>query len=130
MSSVGHFYRNVVKEGAAQVIGASVTDTVISDEFNISDHDSLYFRARVKTSATTVAVGITVKLQTNSHKDGTWLDSKTVAVTTNGTFEIKLLPEVAGDQTFLPLLGLGRLVITTGAGDAVTIDSLHISKRP
>ncbi len=131
MSSTGHMFKNVVKNATAQAVSASATNQVVSDVFRLSHADSLWFRARVKFSSQTVAVGVTAKLQTNSHIDGVWLDSKTLALTgASGTFEFKLLKEDTNDQTYLPLLSLARIVITTGAGDATTIDSIFVSNRP
>lgn len=83
------------------------------------------FVAKVKVSGVTIVGGITAKLQTAIGDD--WQDSKTVSVTATGIFYIKLLPTVAGDQAFLPLLNKGRIVVTTtNAGDTFTVDEVQI----
>lgn len=110
--------------GIVQAVTANQTNLAISREFPITASGSRNLVVAIKTSATTVAAAITAKLQTAVN--GTYQDSKTVSVTGNGYFFIKLNVEVAGDQTYLPLLNSGKVVITTGAGDAVTIDSVDI----
>lgn len=42
-------------------------------------------------------------------------------LTAVGLFSIPLLDEVAGDQTYLPLRSMARIVATTGAGDSLEI---------
>lgn len=108
----------------AQTVGASQTNTVISSEFPITAGGALNCVVKLKFSSVTVAAGITAKLQTAIGSD--WVDSKTAAVSATGAFYIKLQTNLAGDQTFLPLLNKGRLVLTTGAGDTATVTSVEI----
>lgn len=110
---------------AGQVVGASATNTPISKEYRVTSWGALRQQIAVKASAVTLAVAITAKLQTSIDGGTTWVDSKTVAVTANGVFYIKLLETVAGDQTYLPLLNTARVVLTTGAGDTATIDWVY-----
>lgn len=112
------------KLGNIGVVGAAQTDLAITKEFPITAWGSRYLVVAVKCSAVTVAVAITAKLQTGV--DGNFFDSKPVSVTADGTFFIKFLPERAVDQTYLPLLSRGRVVITTGAGDTATIDTVNV----
>lgn len=116
---------------ASQSIGASVTNQVISvPSFRISNFLQDNFIVKILVASSTVAVGITAKLQTRMSVDAGWEDSKTVAITTgasNSLFTIKLLSTVAGDQTYLPLAPEGRLVITTGAGDSCVITNAWIT---
>jgi hypothetical protein len=45
----------------------------------------------------------------------------------DGSFYIKLQTTAAGDQTYLPLLNNGRVVISqTNAGDEATVDSVYV----
>lgn len=106
-------------------LGASVSNSVVSKEFRITAGGAAKLVLALKASSVTAGAGITAKLQTamNSY---TWVDSKTVSVTGNGEFYIKLLAENSSDQTYLPLLSKGRLVVTTGAGSAITIDSCYV----
>lgn len=105
-------------------VGASATNTVVSKAFPITAGGATHMVLKIKASAATVAAGITAKLQTAIGDD--WVDSKTVAITAAGNFYIKLNIEVSGDQTYLPLLNKGQIVITTGAGDSVTITEVDV----
>lgn len=109
-----------------KVVGASQTNTPITlDGWPITAGGATRgFVVKLKVSAVTVGTAITAKLQTAIGAD--WVDSKTVAVSATGDFYIKLLPTVSGDQTFLPLLNKGRVVLTTGSGDTATVDSVNI----
>jgi len=110
---------------ASQSIGASVTNQVISvPSFRIPEDLNTRLRITILVASSTVAVGITAKLQVRISGSAGWVDSKTVAITTgasNTLFEIKFLETIAGDQTYLPLPPEGRLVITSGAGDSCVI---------
>lgn len=114
-----------IKSKTVSAIGASVSNSPISDQFPIYAGGAMRGMViKINVSGVTVGAGITAKLQTAI--DGEFEDSKTVAVTANGNVYIKLLAAAAADQTYLPLLSTGRVVITTGAGSAVTIDSMQI----
>lgn len=107
------------------VISGVVANQVATVVYPITAGGSLNKVIKIKASSVTVVGSITAKLQTAISND--WVDSKTVTISANGDFYIKLNIEVAGDQTFLPLLNAGRVVVTTtNAGDAVTIDSVDI----
>lgn len=112
------------KLGNLQPIGASVTNQAISKPFPITAGGALHLVVAIKASAVTVGTAITAKLQTGV--DGIFADSKTASIAGNGVVYIKLSAETAGDQTYLPLLAVGQVVITTGSGDAVTIDSVNV----
>lgn len=119
----GWYPRDVKKNGLA-ALGASLTDSAISEIFPITAGGARMMAIKIKASAVTVGGGITAKLQSGINQE--FVDSKTVAIAANGNVYIKLLAEAAGDQTFLPLLRSGRIVITTGVGSAVTIDSIQV----
>lgn len=122
----GYAPENVVlSTSSPAAYGASLTNQVVSKEFRISPGGSCRLVLALDTSAVTAGAGITAKLQT-AVDDFTWVDSKTVAVTATGDFYIKLAIEIAADQTFLPLLAKGRVVVTTGAGSAVTFDAIWV----
>lgn len=109
----------------AQAISGVVTNQVVSRPYPITAGGSLHHVIKVVASGVTVVGSVTAKLQTAIGSD--WVDSKTVAITADGNFYIKLNVEVAGDQTYLPLLNQGRVVITTtNAGDAVTISDVQV----
>lgn len=108
-----------------QVVGASATNSPVSKEYRVTFSGSIYHVIAAKFSSVTVGTGITAKLQTSPDGGTTWVDSKTVAVTTNGYAYIKLAINIAGDQTYLPLLNVARIVLTTGAGDTATVDAIY-----
>ena len=126
---MGYTARNVVYSGAPVSVGASATNSVLTgnpngDAFYIHHCFSTSYRLDVSCSAVTAGAGITLKLQTRFSNEEAWQDSKTAAVTGNGIVTIALLDTVAGDQSFLPLRPQARLVVTTGAGSAVTVDAV------
>ena len=123
----GHYTKNVLLNGAAQVVGESVTAQAVSNEFRINAEDSLNFRMSILTTTSTVAVGITAKLQHSWDGGATWFavgSRAQVAITGDDSFEISLVVTDTSDAAQLPLYPLGRLVIDTGAGDAVTITEI------
>jgi hypothetical protein len=122
--SLGWNAKAVKKNGVAD-IGASVTNVAISEEFSIYAGGAMNgLVLKLKCAGVTAGAGITAKLQ--SAINGDYVDSKTVAITANGDFYITLHAEKAADQTYFPLLASGRVVITTGAGSAVTISSIYL----
>lgn len=116
--------KNVVKSGLSAV-GASETDLPISNDFSISGQGACQGMViAVACSSVTVGAGISAKLQ--SGLSGVYMDAKSVSITGNGVFYIKLLAANSSDQTYLPLLAGGRVVLTTGAGSACTVDSVSV----
>jgi len=128
----GYFPDEVVRTDVNVVVAAQ-TNLAVSKEFRISGQGSVKFRVDLVADAVTVGAGITAKLQTTSgvDKDGNedWVDAKTTAVTAAGSFSISLLAQLAADQTYLPLRPKGRVVVTTGAGSAVTFESIRIMQE-
>lgn len=110
----------------APVIAGITTNQVISREgFPITAGGAQHFVAKIVASGVTVVGAVTAMLQTAIGSD--WQDSKTVTISADGIYYIKLLAERTADQTFLPLLNKGRVVVTTtNAGDAVTIASVDV----
>jgi len=114
-----------IKKNEVSAVGASVTNFAISKDFPIDGAGAMQgLVVKIKVTGVTVGTGITAKLQTAI--DGDFVDSKTAAISADGNFYIKLLAAAAGDQTYFPLLSTGRVVVTTGAGDAVTITSIQL----
>ncbi len=102
-----------------------VTNLVVSKPFPVTAGGSRNMAIKLVFSGVTVAGAITAKLQTALNDD--WVDSKTVTVSATGNFYIKLLEAASADQTYLPLLSSGRIVITTtNAGDIFTISSVQV----
>ena len=116
---------SILLQDTSKVIGASITAQVVSDVFNI--YDNRYLLIDVVASAVTSTTGITARFQDKSGTGTTWNTKKTVAITIAGMVSISLLPEVAADQAHLPLRKQGRVVVTTGVDDAVTMDSIIVT---
>jgi len=118
---------NILKSRTSQAIGASQTDLVISEVLKIDVGTRI--RVDIAASSVTSAVGLTVKLQDSMDKL-TWSTLSSagqVAVTVDATVTINLLDTVSGDQVDLPLRPFIRVIITTGAGDAATIDAIFVA---
>lgn len=113
------------KLGAQGPVSGVVTNLPVTSEFPITAGGALNMAIKITATGVTVAGSITAKLQTAIGSD--WVDSKTVAITADGSVYLKLNIQVAADQTFLPLLNKGRIVLTTtNAGDAATVSSVKI----
>jgi hypothetical protein len=108
-------------------VSGVVTNKPISIQYPLTSGGALHHVVKITVSGVTVAGSITAMLQTAIGND--WQNSKTVSITANGIYYIKLNVEASGDQTYLPLLNKAQIVLsTTNAGDAVTInevDELH-----
>jgi len=115
-----------------KVLGASLTNEAISNEIGLTYNGSLNLRVDVVTSAVTVGAGITVKLQMRSGNFEAWADvagaNASASVTAAGTFSMRQNVEVAADQANMPLKKQVRVVATTGAGSAVTINEVRCSQ--
>lgn len=115
----------------APTVGASITEKPIA-EFSSDFESSLHFRCDLVVSSVTASTGITVKLQDKA-LGGAYEDlssaNASVSITGNGTFSIVLLVERSADQVDLPIKKSCRLVVTTGAGDAVTFDNISVQQR-
>ena len=111
----GYSTRNVLRNEQAQTVGANQTNQAITKIFNMS-------------SGVTVGTGITAKLQHAYKKTVAFQDispAVQVSVTGDGNFELEF--DVTEDNA-KPLWPLGRIVITTGAGDSVTVDGVVITR--
>lgn len=105
-----------------QPIGASQTNVPISKKFPITAGGSKNLVVCISVSAASGTV--TAKLRT-SIGSGTPVDSKTVSITAAGDYYIKLNSDLLADQTYLPLLSLGEVVVTTAAGASVTVTAVQ-----
>lgn len=115
----------ILLDKTAQAVPEETTAQVVSEVFNI--YDNRYLLIDIVASDVTDTTGITAVFQDKSGTGSTWTTKKSVAIEANGQVSISLMPEVAGDQTYLPLRKQGRVVITTGADDEVTIDSIVVT---
>jgi hypothetical protein len=103
-------------------IPASQTDVSVSKKFPITAGGSKNLVICITVSAASGTV--TAKLR-SSLGSGIPVDSKTVSITGAGDFFIKLNSDLLADQTYLPLLSLGDVVITTGGASSVTVTSVQ-----
>lgn len=124
---MSYVVENVVRGRAAFVLAASLTDEPITEVFRLEGLDATAFR--IDFSASAVTGSIDIKLQTRMSDDVAWADAKTGAIAATGVTSLKLLDTVAGDQPFLPLGGQCRVVATSGAGEALTLDGVYRARR-
>lgn len=124
----GYSTRNVTKDSAAQVVGASVTAQAVTNIFNMSSEDAKYFRAVLEVSGVTVGAGITASLQHTYKKTATFKELSpaiSVSITGNGEFELEFDVSEANNKPTWPL---AQIVITTGVGSAITVDNVIITR--
>lgn len=121
---------SVLLNEVSQVLGASVTAQAVSIPFRISYSGSLNILIGIKCSSVTAGAGITAKLQSslwgNSQSD--WVDGNSASISGNGWVYIRMNVQASGDQSKLPLGDVGRVVVTTGAGSAVSVDAVVLAQ--
>jgi len=106
-------------------VSGVVTNLAASTEFPITAGGSTSMVIKITSSNVTVVGSITAKLQSAIGAD--WVDAKTVTITASGASYIKLNVNIAADQTHLPLLNRGRIVLTTtNAGDQITVSDVRV----
>jgi hypothetical protein len=123
----GYVPKSILKKpGNAIVIGASA-EQVVSEETAVTAGGSIRCRVDILVSDVTVTTAITAKLQMRTFQDE-WSDlagaNASVTITTDGQVSITQLIERSADQPNLPLKSFIRVVISTGTGDAVTVDKI------
>jgi hypothetical protein len=121
---MGYTSRSQLLQATSQAVAASQTNQVVSEVFTLTSADASRFRADLTAESTTGTV--TVMLQ-SSHDGTTWIDGKDVSVA-DGTVTVNYLPEVAGDQTYLPLPPLGRFAVTTAGASGTTISAIRVAR--
>ena len=120
---------NMVPARGAITLGASETDTVVSEVFDMSNEDSKYSLIRLDTSSVTVTNAVTANLQHSWDGGTTWEDIGSgvqVSITGNNTYQMELDYSAANSSLAWPL---ARVVVTTGVGDACTVDAVYVSRR-
>lgn len=90
--------------------------------------------AELTTVVATVATitdntGITLKLQGSWDNGATWMDAATLALETAGVKTLHYRAGWDGSVVKDPLPSICRVVVTTGATDAVNISQVLVSKR-
>lgn len=109
----------------------NLTDDPVSKSFPISADGAKNILVGVLVSDVTVATAISLKLQSSLQvsDSSAWRTAKTASVTVDGWVYLSLNVEAAGDQSVLPLGPAGRVVVTTGAGDSLSIDAVIVCQR-
>lgn len=110
----------------SKAISGVVTNEPLTAEFNFTAAGSLNGIIKLKVASVTQVGTITPKLQAANGSD--WVDIKSgSAITAAGSTYIRWNIEVAADQSVLPMLNKGRVVLTTTNGsDALTVVSCEI----
>ena len=123
---------HVLLAETAQAVAASQTKQIVSRMFLLTGAGmSRGFRVDVSCSSVTSAAGITAILQ--SSPDGeTWADVDATnikaAITTDGWVGISANAADSTVATKFPVQPRCRVVVTTGAGDAATVDDIIVSQ--
>jgi len=107
-------------------VGASETDTPITNPFRISAEDSKALMVNVVCTSVTVTNAITANLQDSVDGGVTWADVKTVAIAGNGTVEIEINAHDGSDTLVHPL---ARITVDSGVSDAVDVDAVWVTRR-
>jgi hypothetical protein len=112
---------------ASKPITASVTNLPVGKQFNLNSAGATEaLLVAVKVSG--VAGTVTLKLQHAVYSAFEDVAGKNVTVS-NGWNYIKLHAGVAADAALMPLLGIGRIVLTTDGSGAGTIDNLVVLQQ-
>lgn len=104
-------------------IGASQTAVPVSKKFPITAGGSKNIVICISVSAVTGTIDATLRTSLGT---ATAVNAKAITISSTGNSYIKLNSDVAGDQTHLPLLSLGEIIVDTGAGEAITITSVQV----
>jgi len=100
-------------------LGANVTKQPISNEFVITDNKSLAIDVVV--SGVTESADVDIILQTTFDGGSTWVDAQNFDTVSSGTNSYEHL------ESDGLLRQRCRIVATTGAGDSLTVTSVHVS---
>jgi hypothetical protein len=117
---------SIIKSGAPVSVAASQTNSVVSEVVQLSTTTARALVVELNLSAITVAAAVTAKIQ-HSMDGTTFADVGTpgnLALTTTGLKYIDLLDTLAADAAVMPVRPYMRVVITTGAGDSVTVSNI------
>jgi hypothetical protein len=113
----GYVPKQVLRHGQG-AIAESQTDSPVSEVFGITYAGSRHIVVAIAAADVTEGDGIDVKLQTSPDGGTTWVDAKSVAVTTDGLVYLRMSVEDDTDRATMPLFSIGRVVATTDANGA------------
>jgi hypothetical protein len=106
--------------GTSVVLGASLTNSPISQEVPVTAGGS---RNMVVAVLATAVTG-TVDLMLQTAVSDAWVDVKAATISAAGYAYIRVNVQTTADQAVLPLLGKVRVVATTGGGEALTVSNV------
>lgn len=119
--------------GGAKTVGASATNTQVGENFGLQGGGRIRIDILIDSSTETNDIDFTLQVSPGPGTDGVLLWYPTKSVDGGGTtvapgkwVTLTLQPEVAGDQPYLPVPGLGRIVCTTAVDDTVTVSRIRV----
>jgi hypothetical protein len=115
--------------GKGKILAAPQVETAITTVYDTTFNGSLYHVVEIKVFNVTINSGITAMLQSATNENGPWKNAKSVPILGDGVFYITLLATKESDQQYLPLLPKARVVMTTGAGDTVSVSEVTIVQQ-
>jgi hypothetical protein len=125
--------QSVLLGGVTQSVGASATNTAVSRVFNISPAGATRaIRIDIKTASLTDTTGLTAKLQhsvddTAANFADAHASAAQVTIDAEGWLSITLNASDSTDSPVFPLRPHGRIVVSTGASDAVDIEDIRVT---
>jgi len=132
----GYYQKEVLIKDTSTTLGASETNTPISQNFRISAEGSKFLKVLVVSDTVTAGAGITWTLQQWLGKDEDGNDEwaacgapKTVSVTGDGVTVLTWNNGLAADAAYLPFTNMARVVMTTGAGSAITVERVSVIQQ-
>lgn len=123
-------FKSVLLANTAVAVGASASNTPVSEVFRPAVVDALNGVIAVTSTGVTSTTGITAKLQ-QSADGSTYTDVTGVSatITAAGISRLSWNVQDTAQQAALPLLPYLRVVVTTGLGDAVTVSEVRFFTR-
>jgi len=120
---------NEIINGYPKTLGASETNTVISNVVKLENADKTNLAVLVKTTA---ASG-TIEVDLQHSPDGTnhWTAVNTtdarLSFTSATTQRMFINPQRTNASTYLPLFPFIRVVATTAGGESITFSDVHVT---
>lgn len=132
---MGLSVQHVLLDGASQAVGASATNQVVSQEFTLTGEGiSRGVRIDIKCASVTDTTALLAKLQTSpvggsgaSYADVDATDLK-ADITADGWVSIAANSAWSNVADKFPLQAHARIVVTTGADDAVTVTDIVVTQ--
>jgi hypothetical protein len=116
--------RQVLKQNATQVLGASQTLVPVSDEILVTGEGSRNCIVGLKVSGYSGTVTATLQHSLVSGVGANWRSDDTVSITGNSWFYIDHFAYTLNTVNTIkyPIGSIARVVITTGAASGVTVE--------